>query len=127
MTIPMKGDVKTAKEVNAMSALLRAVRWFDQNCWHIRPSEESDMPSERPIALLRDFHSMSSSIPNTLHSHQCPYCGYIWEHLTLRAAAGVKASRDPAYIEAHRCLGCGAAPTFPFPILSGWRPLPGSW
>jgi hypothetical protein len=35
-----------------MSALLRAVRSFDQNCrQHIRPSEESDMPSGRHIAL----------------------------------------------------------------------------
>jgi hypothetical protein len=60
MTIPMEGDVKTAKEVNAMSALLRAVRWFDQNCRHIRPSEESDRPSGRPIEFLRDFHAPES-------------------------------------------------------------------
>lgn len=66
--------------------------------------------------------AMSSCIPDTLHSHQCRHCGHIWEHLTLRVAAGVKASQDPAYIEAHRCPCCRAAPTFPFPILSGWRP-----
>ena len=60
MTISMKGDVKTAKEGNAMSTLLRAVRSFDQNCRHIRPSEESDMPSGRPIAFLRDFHAPES-------------------------------------------------------------------
>jgi hypothetical protein len=60
MTISMEGDVKTAKEGNAMSALLRAVKSFDQNCRHLRPSEESDMPSQRPIALLRDFDAAES-------------------------------------------------------------------
>jgi hypothetical protein len=43
-----------------MSALLRAVRSFDQNWRHIRPSEESDMPSVRPIALLRDLGAPES-------------------------------------------------------------------
>src|SRR5258708_36930940 len=61
MTICMERDVKTAKEENTMSALLHAVRSFDRNCRHIRPSEESDMPpSGRPIALLRDFHAPES-------------------------------------------------------------------
>src|SRR6266481_4825773 len=60
MTIAMEGDVKTPKEGNAMSTLLRAVRSFDQNCRYIRPSEESDMPSGRPISLLRDFHAPES-------------------------------------------------------------------
>ena len=43
-----------------MSTLLRAVRSFDQNCRHIRPSEESDRPSGRLIAFLRDFHAPES-------------------------------------------------------------------
>ena len=43
-----------------MSTLLRAVRSFDQNYRHIRPSEESDMPSERPIARLRDLGAPES-------------------------------------------------------------------
>jgi len=60
MTISMEGDVKTPKEGNAMSALLRAVRLFDQNCRHIRRSEEGDRPSERPIALLRDLGAPES-------------------------------------------------------------------
>ena len=49
-----------------MSTLLRAVRSFDQNCRHIRPSEELDRPSGRPIEFLRDFHAPESeakSIP----------------------------------------------------------------
>src|ERR1700724_2538964 len=53
--ISMEGDVKTAKEGNAMRTLLRAVRSFDQNCRYVRPSEESDMPSGRPTSLLRDL------------------------------------------------------------------------
>ena len=43
-----------------MSTLLRAVRSFDQNCRHIRPSEESDGPSGRLIAFLRDFRAPES-------------------------------------------------------------------
>ena len=49
-----------------MSAVLRAVKSFDQNCRHIRPSEESDMPSQRPIALLRNFDAPESEAKSNL-------------------------------------------------------------
>jgi hypothetical protein len=42
----------------AMSARLGAVRSFDQSARPIRSSEATDMPSERPVALLRDFHAL---------------------------------------------------------------------
>jgi hypothetical protein len=70
MTISMEGNVKTAKEGNAMSALLRAVRLFDQNCRHRRPSEESDMPSERPIARLRDLGAPESEAKSSPFGEQ---------------------------------------------------------
>jgi hypothetical protein len=41
-----------------MSARLGAVRSFDQSARPIRSSEATDMPSERPVALLRDFHAL---------------------------------------------------------------------
>jgi hypothetical protein len=57
--------VKTAKEENAMSALLRAVRSFDRSGRAIRPSEEGDVLAER---RLRAGAPLKKSSPRRVHA-----------------------------------------------------------
>jgi hypothetical protein len=116
MTISMEGNMKTAKEGNAMSALLRAVRSLDQNFRHIWQSEESEMPSQRPIALLRDFHAPESEAKSN------PFGGQ------LRAGALLK-KRTPWQVRATALttlLGPPAASLFLLAVyyFEYWRTAP---
>jgi hypothetical protein len=87
MTIPMQGDVKMAKEGKAMSALLHADRPIDRSGRHIRPSAESDMPSEKPVTLCRDLDAPKGEAESN------PFGGQ------LRAGALLR-KRDPWQVRA---------------------------
>jgi hypothetical protein len=81
-----------------MSGLLRAVRSLDQSGRYRRPSEEGDMPSERPVARLRDFDAPESEAKSSPFGDQ-PRAGALLKKLNpwqVRATAPIPLLGPPA-------------------------------